>query len=316
MSTSGATRKDQFLTNLALTYPTGSMIGTMLAPVKSGVRSADSVFVDADDAIKLVNDEADVTPSNRINFDVGSPYSYKTTRKAIDNVILDKTIRNEESIVKSKIRETKKLQNILRLKHEYRTAAILTSVSKVTNYTTLATTTQFDNASYDNAFFTTRLNTAIASVRSNTGQKANTIMIPFEVALYVANDTFIRNTLQYQYGKEVVTADFQGQAMQLIGLPSYIKGLKVVIGDGRMNNANEGETASKGNTWGKNVLVGYVPGNDIEDTFGILTMEYEPFSVYEERKTNPRGTKIIVDWDYALLEADLTCWYLFAAAIS
>ena len=316
MATSGATRKDQFLTNLALTYPTGSMIGTMVAPVRSGVRSADSVFTDADDAIKLVNDEADVTPANRVNFDVGTPYSYKTTRKALESVILDKTIANEEAIVKSKVRETKKLINLLKLKHEYRVAAALTDTAKVTNYTTLATTTQFDNASYDNAFFTKRLNTAITSVRSNTGQKANTIVIPFEVALYVANDTFVRNTLQYQYGMNIVQADFQGQAMQLIGLPPYIKGLKVIVADGRQNNANEGETASKGNVWGKNILVGYVPGNDMEDTFGIMTMEYEPFSVYEERLTNPKATKIIVDWDYAVLEADLASWYLYRTAIS
>lgn len=316
MATSGTTRKDQFLTNLALTYPTGSMIGTMVAPVRAGVRSADSVFTDADDAIKLVNDEADVTPANRINFDVGTAYSYKTTRKAIESVILDKTVANEEAVVRSKIRETRKLVNILKMKHEYRLATVLTDAAKVTNYLALSTTTQFDNASYDNAFFTSRLTTAIASIRSNTGQKANTIVIPFEVALYVANDTFIRNTLQYQYGMNIVQSDFQGQAMQLIGLPPYIKGLKVIIADGRMNNANEGETASKSNVWGKNILVGYVPGNDLEDTFGVMTMEYAPFSIYEERLTNPKATKVIAEWDYAILEADLTCWYLFQTAIS
>lgn len=316
MSLSGTTRKDQFLTNLALTYPTGSMIGTMVAPVKSGVRTADTVFADADDAIKLVNDLADVTPANRVNFQVGSGYSYKTTRKAVESVILDKTIENEETVVKSKIRETKKLTNILRLKHEYRVAAILTDTAKVTNYTTLSATTQFDNASYDNAFFTTRLNTAIASIRSNTGRKANTLVVPFEVAIYMANDTFIRSTLQYQYGMNIVANGWQEEAMRLINMPPYVKGLKVIIADGRMNNANEGETASKSNVWAKNVLVGYVPGNDMEDTFGVMTMEYEPFSVYEERLTNPKATKIIADWDYGILEADLSCWYLFQTAIS
>ncbi len=47
-----------------------------------------------------------------------------------------------------------------------------------------------------------------------------------------------------------------------------------------------------------------------------MTMEYEPFAVYEERMTNPKATKIIVDWDYAVLEADLACWYLYQTVIS
>ena len=315
MATSGTTHINNYLTNLALIYPTGSLIGTMVAPIRSGVRPADSVFVDADDAIKLVNDEADITPANRINFDVGTSHSYKTTRKALESVILDKTIANEEAVVKSKIRETKKLANILRLKHEYRLAAILTSTSKVTTYTTLSGTDQFDDASYADTFFTGKLNTAIQSIRTYTGCKANTIVIPFEVALYLANDTFIRNTLQYQYGMNIVQADFQQQAMQLIGMPPYIKGLRVIIADGRQNNANEGETDNKGNVWGKNILVGYVPGNDVEDTFGVMTMEYKPMSIYEERLINPAATKVIAEWDYAILEADLYCWYLFQSCI-
>jgi hypothetical protein len=313
MSTSATTRKDAFLTNLALTYPTGSFIGSIVAPIKSGVRTADTVFTDADDAIKLVNDVADVTPSNRINFTAGSGYSYKTTRKAIDSVILDKTIANEEAIVKSKIRETKKLTNILRLKHEYRVAEILCSTSKVTNYDTLSGTEQFNNASYGNTFCTILLNNAISSIRSNTGCKANTLVVPFEAAMYLANDTFIKSILQYQHGLDVVQ---QSGVLNMVGLPPFIKGLRVVIADARMNNANEGETASKGNAWSDYVLVGYVPGNDVEDTFGIMTMEYEPFSVYEERLTNPKGVKIITDWDYGILEADLACWYLFTDVLA
>jgi len=289
------------------------MIGTMIAPVKSGVRSADSVFTDADDAIKLVNDVADVTPANRINFDVGTAYSYKTTRKALESVLLDKTIANEESIVKSKIRETRKLTNILRLKHEYRLASILCSTSKVTNYDTLSGTEQFNNASYGNTFCTTLLNNAIKSIRDNTGQKANTLVVPFEAAMYLANDTFIKDKFQYQYAREVVE---QSGVLSMVGLPPYIKGLKVIIADARVNNANEGQTASKGNVWSDNVLVGYVPGNDVEDTFGVMTMEYEPFAIYEERMTNPKATKIIAEWDYAILEADLTCWYLFTDVLA
>jgi hypothetical protein len=317
MSLSGTTRKDRFLTNIAQTYPTGSLIGSIAAPIRPVARYADTVFADADDVINLVNDVAENAPSNGINFQVGSGYSYRTTRKALDTTILDKTVRNEEDIVNSKIRETKKLTHRLRLKHEYRVAAILTSSSKVTQYAALSSTDRWDNASYANNFLTKKIVTAVGQIHSACGCQANTLIVPFEAALYLAQDTAIRTTLGYQYGMQVVSAGFQGQAMRLVGLPPVIGGLNVVVADARYNNANEGETASKANIWGKNCLIGYVPPmNSVEDTYGVVTMEYEPFSVYEERMTNPRGSKIITEWDYDILEADLTTWYLFTDVIS
>lgn len=316
MSLKGTTRKDQFLTNIAQTYPVGSLIGKMVAPIRPVDSYADTLFADADDAINLSNDLAENAPSNGVNFEVGDGYSYRTTRKALHTVILDKTVNNEDAVVRSKIRETKKLTHRLLLKHEYRVATILTDSSKITNYATLSGTDQWDNASFASTW-EAKMITAIKTIHSNCGQKPNVIVVPFEAALYLAKMSFISSTLAYQYGMNVVQADFQGQAMQLVGLPPMIKGLRVIVADARYNNANEGETASKGNVWGKNCLIGYVPAmNQMEDTFGLITTEYEPFQVYEERLTNPKGTKIITEWDYDLLEADLSTWYLYESVIS
>ena len=58
------------------------------------------------------------------------------------------------------------------------------------------------------------------------GRIANTIAIPYDAALYAANMSFIKDTLKYQFGMNIVTAKFQNQVMETVGLPPIIKGLK------------------------------------------------------------------------------------------
>jgi hypothetical protein len=44
-------------------------------------------------------------------------------------------------------------------------------------------------------------------------------------------------------------------------------------------------------------------------------MEYDPFKVTKERVTDPPGTKLLVEWDYDILEANFGCWYLLQNVI-
>jgi hypothetical protein len=314
MATYGKTRYDRYLTDLALAYPVGNMIGEVVAPIKSVDNYSDKVFVDADDAINQVNDEAEETASNGVDFGVGDPYSYRTTRKALNSVISDKEANNAEKIVKAEKRETIKLTHRLKLKHEKRTADVLTDPTKVTQTTALTGTARWDSTAPD---LEASIITAVNAIYANTGSMANTIVIPFQAALYAANMTFIKDTLQYQYGMEVITSQFQQQVMKLVGLPPYIKGLKVVISSGRINNSNKGQTKSVEAAWGKDCLIGYVPvSTNVEDQFGILTMEYDSLKVSKEKVKDPNGTKILVEWDYDLLEAELKNWYLLQDVIS
>jgi hypothetical protein len=311
MSTKGVTKKDAFLSNVAVTYPTGSLVATELAPILPVMRYADTIFKDADDAIEYRNDVAEGTPANRVDFQVGTGVSYKTTRKALSSFILDKTVNNEEDIVKSEIRETNKLTHRLKLAHERRVADILTSTSKITNYTTLTTTGQWDDSGFTNAIFKAQIKTAVEVIYDTVGCSANVVGIPFKCALALANSPVV-DDLKYTYSLEQLMGKIQNQIHSLVGLPPALQGLRVVIMDARLNNANKGESASKGDLWGDNVIIGYVPNTSTgDDTHGLLTAEYSGFQVYKETSTNPRGREIIVEWDYDLLEAELGCYYLY-----
>jgi hypothetical protein len=314
----GVTRYDDYLTNLSLAYPRGNLIGEIIAPIVPVDFFSNKVFVDADDAIMQVNDLAEAVPSNTVDSEVGTPYSYRTTRKALNEVILDKELRNAEQVVRAEQRVTNKLTNRLLLKHEMRVASIVTNSSIVTQYTDLSAT---GHKNIDETGGSDELENdiqlAVKTIYNNTGATANTIVIPFEAALAVANLGFVKETLKYQYGMEIVTAGFQGQVMALVGLPPIIKGLRVLISNGRVATYNKGKSASVGNPYGNNILIGYVPDNPgIDSMFGILTMEYDSRKVYKERQTDPAGTKVVVEWDYDILRAEMKCWYMLKNVLS
>lgn len=312
----GVVRYDQYLTNLSMAYPTGNLIGNILCPMVGTDNFSDYVFVDADDAIMQYTDDAEGVPSHGVDFSVGTPYSYRTIRRAMHAVIKDKEVNNASSIVKTEQRVTNKLTHRLRLKHEMRVQAILRSTSKVTNYKNVDGTA---NARWDETTpdLESDIITAVTSINDTSGMAANVIVIPFQAALYAAKMSFIKDTLKYQYGMELVTSQFQRQVMELVGLPPVIKGLKVIISNGRVATYNKGKTASVGNPWGKDCLIGYVPPRPEteEGQFGLLTMEYDSFKVSKERISDPNGTKILVEWDYDILEANLGCWYLLQNVI-
>jgi hypothetical protein len=315
MSSKGIARYDQYLTNLALSYPVGNLIADIICPRVPVENFSDKVFVDADDAIMQMNDDAESTPSNKVDFAIGTPYSYRTRRRALSSVITNKEAQNAKQPVKLQQRETNKLTHRLRLKHELRVAEVLRDTSLVTQYTDVESITnaQWDDASPDPE---SEILTAVKTIYDNTGAVANTIIIPFEAGLYLAKQTWVRDMLKYQYGMELFQSSFQGQVQSLVGLPPVIKGLNVVVSNGRAGDYNKGETASVGNTWGKDVLIGYVPQNPgVDEMFGVLTMEYDPLKIYTENQTDPDGLKILAEWDYDILQAELKTWYLLQNVI-
>jgi len=310
MGISGVTKYDQYLTDLALSYPTGNLIGEIVCPIKPVTEYSDYVFQDADDAIALRNDEAEAVPANMVDFGAGDAYSYRTRRKAFSDVVRDKEANSAAKVVRWKQRVTNKLVHRLKLKHEYRVATILTDPTKITQTTDVDAVA---NARLDETTPTleTDIITAVTTIQSNCGAVANTIIIPFKAAVYAAKVSFIKDTLKYDYGMEYVQASFQNQVMAAVGLPPFIKGLRVVVSAGRKDNSNKGETTNPAAVWGKDILIGYVPPNvEVDDMFGILTMEYESLKVWTERQSDPRGTKIVAEWDYDIMEANLASWYL------
>lgn len=311
-------KDDKLLTRLAVSYPLGNLVGTQVAPIAKADTYADSVYKDADDAINLSSDLAEASASKTIDFDKSDKYSYKTERHALNTMVTDKVSNNESQIINSLKRNTMKLTHKLRLMHEYRVATIMKDTStKITQTAALTGTDRFDNASYAKNFIEKKIPAAVATIKSSTGASPNTIVIPYEVANYWSASSEISDLIRYEFARDYLEGEGLTNIRALAGMPPAIRGLKVVIADNRTNDSNRGATASKTNIWGKNVWIGYVPNNTmVEDTHGLITMEYDPLRVYTEKIKDPNATKVVVEWDYDIMEADLNVWYCYTGAIS
>lgn len=310
-------RDDALLTNLAVSYPMGNLIGSKVAPIRKVMKDADSVFKDADDTGDQNSDLADGTPSTNITFGKGDKYSYKTQRHALNTVVLDKTAANESQIIQSLKRNTMKLTRRLYNSHEVAVATVLKDVTKITQYETLSGTSQIDNASYAKNFIKTYVTQAKKEIRSSTGAIANTIVVPYDVALYwAASDEIADKFVGSQWSKGFIEGNVWARNAFNVGLPPVIQGLNVIVSGSRINNANKGQTADISDIWGKNIWIGYVADMAVEDTFGLITMEYDSFKVKKEKIGDPKGTKVMVEWDYDLMEADLNVWFKFEEVIS
>lgn len=316
MSTKGTTRYDEYLTKYGIGFPVGNLIGQIVAPVMGVENFSDYLFVDGDDAIEQMNDEHEGTPSSEVDFELGTPYSFRSTRKALNTVVKDKEAKNAKKPVMLEKRETRKLTHRLRLKHEQRVATVMTNPALVTQTVDIDATA---NRRWDETTPTleTDIITALSTIYDEVGVVANTIIMPYQAALYAANLDFIKDTLQYQHGMSVITSEFQRQVMKTVGLPPIIKGLNVVISNGRINRANKGETRDVQNIWGADCLIGYIPPTlGVDMMMGIGTCEFEGFRVTKERILDPRGTKILTEWDYDVIQCNLGCWYLMQNVIA
>lgn len=317
-STQGITRYDKYLSRLAVAWPTGNLIGKLLAPVAPVDSYSDKIFVDGDDAINKVNDLAEGVESARVDFTTGTPYSYRTSRHALHAVVTQKEVRNADDPAKPRERAMGKLTNRINIKHELAVAALLTSTSYVTNYYDVGGASANYRLDGSGPTLENDIVTAQKSIYANSGMIANVIVIPYEAAIYAAKLSFIKDSLIYTgRGMEYVSGDYQGQLRQTFGLPPMIKGMRVIVSTGRVNTAMKGQTKSVSNPWGKNIIIGYVPdAMNTDMMFGVLTAEHSPFSVQSEAVSDPVGEKILVDWDYDIVQGNFGCFYLLKNEIA
>lgn len=312
--TAGILRYDKYLSNLSIAQPTGNYISQIVSPIVRSGKSSDKIHLRGRDNIRLTNDEAEGVASNSVDRSVGTPYSFKSTRKALSDTILDKDANNTDEVIMLRQETVEDLTSQLMVRHEKRVADILTDNSKVTAVDIDATATRLDET---DPTFETDLVTAVSTIKSASGVIPNTIVLPFDVALYMANIQFVKDSLNPNHGIQRLQGTIPGQPNEVIGLPAFIKGLKVIVADGDINDANKGEADNITTAWGKNILIGHVPARPNRKSMaGVLTLEYAPRMVKKKRVDDPDGEKIVVEWDYDIPEMFLGCWYLMENVIA
>lgn len=257
---------------------------------------------------------ADKTAPKRLNFGA-TVDSYVAQEFALEDTVSDREVANADAPLNLAASKIRRLQDLIMLDYEIRVANIATTTGNyaAANFVTLAGANQWNSATFvsntngQHSVIAGEIFTGKNAVRLASGMVPNTIVIPYAVAMVIANDPGLIDLIKYTRS-DLLVEDL---------LPPRLWGMDVLIPRAPDTTAIEGEAVSLGDVWGKNVVLFYkdpTPGLD-SLTFG-LTFRQRPWQVktYREEKTDETVYRPNFVQAEKLVAAD--CAYLINACIA
>lgn len=195
----------------------------------------------------------------------------------LGTMIEDSDIPNTDSVIRLEQVKTQYVADVIRLQREVRVAALLrlsaNSGSLGTSGVSLSGTARYDSSAPDPVG---DIRTAVESLRTNTGYKPNTLVIPAAVASYLIKIAAIQTLIQYIAGVQYLrdyslplggtsigtgTGSPAQSGAEFQYMPQTFMGLRVFEPGTISNTAGEGATASYADVWGKDMRVLFInPG--------------------------------------------------------
>ncbi len=309
----GQVHIDQPLTNVSIRYANDSYIGEVVAPAIPIDKRSGKIFVYGEQNLKVV--EARRAPGSKaaeVDYSMGTPLSFNAEERALSDVVTDAEVRIADDPLKPEVDTTMFLTDRLKLILENDISADLTNTSLVTQNVALAGTTQWSD--YTNSVPLTNIATAKKTIRPNIIRPANTFLVPWEVAVTLADHPSLKDLIKYTDPRALMESD----------LPPTVRGLRIVEAMTIQNTANEGQTVSLSAMWGKNALILYVnPRPAVRDvaTFVLLdapddTTGARGFSVRRWRDDARKGDMVEVSRTYDLQFFQANGAYLYTSAIA
>lgn len=237
---------DQALTNLSIAYSNDDYIADKVLPKIPVDKHSDKYFVFGKEYLRIR--EAHVRPgalADELDYTL-STNPYYATRRAKRHFVTEFERRESDDPLDPEFDSTEALTETLKLIWENDTASFLTSSANLTNYTALAGTTQWSD--YVNSAPLTNIKTARISVRYNALKRANVALIPYDVALTLADHPSIKDLIKYTDAKSLTEG----------GLPPVIRGLTVLEPAAISDTSVEGRAFNATAVWGKNVIIAYI----------------------------------------------------------
>lgn len=320
--TVGSVHVNAPLTQLSLGYhPQGLVAESVFPPLAVNHESDLYYFWDKGQAFRI--GRSDGTASLRADksrpkmMEFGATLkSYLAQEFALEAAVSDREVANADAPLNLAASKIRRLQDLVMLDYEVRvaTAATTTGNYSASNYVTLSSSNQWNNASFTS---TTNGQHSIIAGEIYTGQNAvrqatgglvpNTMIVPYQVAMVIANDPGLIDLVKY------TRADLLVEGL----LPPRLWGMDVLIPRAPYTTSVEGEAASYSDVWGKNVVLFYKDPNPGLDslTFG-LTFRARPWQVktYRDEFTDSTIYRPSFVQAEQLVSAD--CAYLINACIA
>ncbi len=260
MSTRGNIHIDRALSAFSLKYRNGAFVSDIIVPRVDVAKESDKYFVYGRQDFRSSQDiRADKADTNFIDsWKIESTPTYTCVEHSLADLVSDRERKNADEPLSPDFDVTENLTNMISLNREKRVADTLTATATFAtsgNYVTLSGDEQWNDAGFDSASsvnaIEVRVDTAKEAIRGAIGRDPNTIIIPAAVAKVVKRDPAVRELLKYTNSTLLVNGD----------LPPTLWNMKVVVPGGVYDSAEEGQTFSGTDIWGRHVLLAYVASN-------------------------------------------------------
>lgn len=247
---SGNQHVDQILTQIALGYNPGNMIGDMLFPQVPVKKQSDKYYVFGYETWSAHPDlRAPGTVANEIPGISLSTDTYYAQEHALQIPVTDEERKNVDSPLAPDRDGTELITQKVLLGREM---AIHTMVTTAANFasglsTTLSGTSQWSD--YVNSDPITNIKTGIRAVHAKIFTTVNTAVMPYQVMTILEDHPDFIDRIKYSE-RAIITPEI---IAAMLGIPNIL-----VPGLG-YNSAADGQTPVLGYLWGKDVLLAYVP---------------------------------------------------------
>jgi len=260
MSTRGNIHIDRALSSFSLKYSNGAFIADRVCPRVDVAKESDKYFVYGRQDFRPTKDaRADKADTNFIDsWKIESTPTYTCVEHSLADLVSDRERRNADEPLSPDFDVTENLTNMMMLNREKRVADVLTSASTFStsgNAVALSGSeqwndTDFDSDSKDDAI-EARIDAGKEAVRAAIGRDPNTIVIPAAVAKVVKRDPAVRDLVRYTDNSLLVNGD----------LPPTLWNMRVLVPGAVYDSAEEGQSFSGSDIWGKHVLLAYIAPN-------------------------------------------------------
>lgn len=308
MPTPGDLHIDALMTNFAIAYRNLDFVGDALFPVVPVTKKSDkyAILDPNKDQQRVVNTQrAPRTRAKSVDW-ANSTATYTCIDYAVNAPVDDSERANADNPFDPDSAATAAALDAILLDRENRIATTATTAASfsASHKTTLAGANQWSDATSNPKG---DVQTATNAIRQDVGKLPNMALFPFAVAQKVSLVTKVLDAIKYsQLG--VATIDLVARYLELP---------RIVVASAVKNTANEGQTATMTDVWGKFAVIAYVePSAGLWGmTFG-KTFQWTEFSVRRWRDEGARTDffEPTASWDEKLVAAD--AGYLISAAIA
>ena len=252
--------EDKALTNMSINYDPlkGGLVGEAVSRVVNVTNESDKYWAwDKSSTFRIPTDyRADGAPANELDFDASSS-TYSCEEYAYQIAVTDRQKANADSVLQLRKNKMMRADALLRLAREKAIATALTTSGNydATNYTTLSSTTQWNNSSFSGSI-EANLDTGKEAIRADIGVYPNIIVIPAAVAMVIKRNAEIRELIKYTQSGLLVNDD----------LPPTMFGMKVFIPGAINVTTQEGAAAhTYADIWGKHVVMLYQGASALDE---------------------------------------------------